>query len=71
MADIKQAAAWLREGKRVRLALWNKSCVGLQADSKELLCLYDERMPNKELQYMPAICDFESNDWEVVRPGGR
>lgn len=66
MADIKQAARWLREGKKVRISTWNKtSYVGLQSGSRELLALFDTRnLARTELEYVPAVADFESDQWE-------
>lgn len=68
MADIKQAAKWLRKGKRVRREDWIKSFPSWK------LARYDEIVsdgvnPNPEIFRFLEAGDLLADDWEVVKGG--
>ena len=55
MADIKQAAKWLQEGKKI------KDPVGFVVHLEDYLFLAHE----DKSQYIPSVTDLLSNEWEI------
>ena len=69
MADIKQAAMWLREGKNVRRRSWlNKEyslySTGPNFDSRICCQEEEEDADNDDVDLAPS--DLDAQDWEVV-----
>lgn len=61
MADIKQAAEWLKEGKSVRRAWWGPPAW----ISSELHALIRD---NGHMAYKPMLDDLLADDWEIAAP---
>ena len=70
MADIKQAAKWMNEGKRVRRPRWILTTMGLRKDGidhAERLWLLSTLVPSDPpTEYVPYITDLLADDWEIA-----
>lgn len=63
MADIKQAAKWMQEGKRVRRPSWPRYEY-LEANGDDRPVMYWRRF--KESARVPCLRDLLADDWEIA-----
>jgi hypothetical protein len=67
MADIKQAAKWLEEGKQVRRSTWlHNSRIGRTGKSPLLSLFWDDGSVQCVGQFLLAISDLTTEDWEIA-----
>src|SRR5580700_10612760 len=69
MADIRQAAKWLKHGKQVRRASWNNASFSLVEVEvgDDYGHLYKRVEPfDEDSIYEPCAADFAAADWELT-----
>lgn len=62
MADIKQAAKWMQEGKRVRVKDWDDEWPSLESADG---CIIHSKKPPRKAPELD-VDDLLSNDWEIA-----
>lgn len=66
MADIKQAALWMKEGKGVRRPQINGFLSGVWDESAEFMDSITQVIDAAEYPYDFSLDDLLANDWELV-----
>lgn len=70
MADIKQAAKWMQEGKEVTRKAWGKSPVRLHANNivgrlhvNSIICKIEDDF-NRSASF--TVIELMADDWEIA-----
>lgn len=70
MADIKQAAKWMRKGKPVRRRVWRTSGSRIaEPRYMTIQLIWENGLQTVQESFLCATSDFLADDWEVVEEG--
>jgi hypothetical protein len=65
MADIRQAAKWMQEGKKVRRPHWYDGCL-LYYHERESICILREDKVSVAQRTWITLMDLLAGDWEIA-----